>query len=337
MIKVLNPGLLSTVQDLGRIGYQGQGVPVSGAMDTLALKLGNILNGNDENACGIEMTYSGFSCTFLKDTSIALTGGDLGYKLNGVKVAMNETLYVIKGDVLTCEAVNKGIRGYLTVAGGILIPNVLGSCSTYLRGKMGGLEGRKLKAGDLLKTGGDSVLYSKRTLPTDIIDTIYKKESLKVILGPEDDYFESIEPFFEGDYVLTPESDRMGFRLSGTKLKHKASADILSAGLTFGSIQIPGSGQPIIMMADRQPTGGYSKVGQVQSVDLSYLAQKAPGEKVKFELTSVEDAQSELREFYSHLNKWQETLSGQRRESDKGRRFTIGLLSKSFNIKVEEV
>ena len=287
---IRQPGPLSTVQDLGRTGCQSLGFPVSGAMDTRALRIGNLLLGNPENAAAVEMTMAGMTVEFTSAAIIALTGADMAATLNGEPLPPWTAVYVHKGDTLACGAAVTGLRGYLCVAGGIDVPEVLGSRSTSLKVGLGGFEGRKLKAGDwigyfgaLENTAGRS--YTPDTYPDSVV--------LRAVPGPQDDMFteKGLDTFFGSVYTVTPESDRMGIRLDGPAIETKKTSDIISDGIGPGSVQIPASGKPIILAADRQTTGGYAKIAAVCSADLWRLAQARPGTKITFERITLAAAQ----------------------------------------------
>ena len=276
---IRQPGPLSTVQDLGRTGYQSLGFPVSGAMDTRALRIGNLLVGNPENAAAIEMTMAGMTVEFTSAAVIALTGADMMASLNGRQLPPWTAVYAVSG-----------LRTYLCVAGGIDVPEVMGSRSTNLKVKLGGFEGRKLKAGDWIgyaaareNTAGRS--YTPDEYPDSIV--------LRAVPGPQDDMFteKGLETFFTSAYTVTTESDRMGIRLDGEAIETKKTSDIISDGIAPGSVQIPASGKPIVLMADRQTTGGYAKIATVFSGDLWRLAQARPGTRVTFRRIELAAAQ----------------------------------------------
>ncbi|WP_240512037.1 biotin-dependent carboxyltransferase family protein [Paludifilum halophilum] len=295
-IRVLKPGLLTTVQDLGRTGYQQYGMPVSGAMDPWSLQVGNLLVGNSRSEAGLEITWAGPVLQFLTEQVIALTGGDLGASLDGSPVPLWKSLRVSPGQELRFKGALQGTRAYLTVAGGVRVPPVLGSKSTYLKGRIGGFQGRALQADDVLDTGdSDPLAYrvAGRQLSRDQ-QPVYKEHlQVRVVPGPEYEVFTpaGIATFFNSDYRITPQSDRMGYRLKGPNIPHRRSADILSDATAPGSIQVPAEGQPIVLMADRQTTGGYTKIATVISVDLPILAQAAPGHTLSFEAVDVNQAQ----------------------------------------------
>ena len=300
-IEILEPGLFTTVQDRGRYGYQRYGVPSSGAMDTFALRAANILVGNEEGAAGLEMTVLGPRIRFLADTWIALTGADLGPTLDGEPLVMWQTAKVQRDGVLSFEGARDGTRSYLAAAGGLDIPLVMGSRSTYVTAAIGGLDGRPLKPGDILSTFGDKadVNLSERGLPESLMAPSYgHQHEIRVVLGPQDESFaaEAIATFLSSEYAIGLESDRMGYRLDGPRIEHKAGPDIVSDGTPLGAVQIPGDGQPIILLADRGTTGGYTKIATVISADIGTLAQAMPGNALTFRAVTVDEAQAVLRE-----------------------------------------
>ncbi|MCK4402285.1 MAG: biotin-dependent carboxyltransferase [Dehalococcoidia bacterium] len=308
VFEVLWPGPLATIQDLGRFGYQQYGVPVSGAMDGLALRIANRLLDNDECAAGLECTLLGPKLKFLNDTPIAITGGDLAPLLNNHPLPMWEVVQVQKGDILSWRGMRNGCRAYLSVAGGIDIPVVLGSKSTYLRSRIGGLEGRALRTGDVLKSvpGSSEKLEHLigRKVPKELIPEYKSFEEIRVILGPQADHFpeESIATFLNSEYAITPESDRMGYRLEGPEIKHKGKADIISDGIPLGAVQVPGNCKPIVLMVDRQTTGGYTKIATVITPDISKLGQMKPGDKIRFREVSLAQGHQLLNAFQKMID-----------------------------------
>lgn len=268
-------------------------MPVAGAMDEYALRVGNILVGNPEGESCLEITFLGPTLEFLSAGLIALTGGDMGAQLNGKELPLWEACQVKAGDVLKFIGLKKGCRAYLAVAGGFNVPVVMGSKATYVRGAIGGLEGRVLREGDLLDKGpGHPAGPAGRKVPPDYIYTLGNDITLRVVLGPQAEAFtaEGINTFLTGVYTVTNEADRMGYRLEGEKIRHQKGADIISDGIVMGSVQVPGHGMPIVMMADRQTTGGYTKIATVITPDLSLLAQAKPGDRVSFKAVSIEEA-----------------------------------------------
>jgi antagonist of KipI len=307
-VNVVKPGLLTTVQDLGRHSYRTFGVSSCGAMDPLSLRLANILVGNNEGEAALEVTLFGLELRFNAEGVIAITGGNLSPNINGKPVSMWKALRVRKDDYLRFGSCIDGCRAYISFAGGIEVPKVMGSRSTFVRGNYGGNEGRALKAGDCLPIGSSPFylddLYGRRLRPDDIPD--FKKQRLiRFILGPHDKAFtnESLETFMTTPYMVSNESDRMGYRLQGARLEHVAGADIISDFITVGTIQVPGSGQPIIHMADCGTSGGYTKIGVIASVDISYMAQRKPGDQTAFEAVEIKDAQAQLKKQEQFISK----------------------------------
>ncbi len=296
-VTVLNPGLLTTVQDMGRVGYQQFGVSVSGVMDPRAASIANILVGNEEGEAVLECTMMGPQLRFDVPNCIAITGGDLGPTLDGAPIPNYAAVSVQAGQVLRFTAPKTGCRCFIAFAGGLDIPVVMGSRSTYLKAKIGGLEGRKLQKDDVigfrdpktqLKNMNDRNLY-----PEFVPRAVY---TVRVVMGPQDDAFtqKGIQTFLKETYTVTPEFDRMGCRLEGAVIEHIQSGDIISDGIAFGAIQVPSSGQPIIMLADRQTTGGYTKIANVITADFRILGQLKGGDKVRFEKVSIAHAQDAL-------------------------------------------
>lgn len=286
-IKVITPGMLSTIQDGGRKGFAAMGFNASGVMDVRSYHIANALVGNFTDEAVIEMTYLGGSFKFLESNYIAITGADMSPKIDGVPVEMYTTVFVKQDETLTFSAAKSGMRAYIAVRGGIDVPVIMGSRSTNLKCKLGGLDGRPLKAGDIVPCRDVYDEFHKHLLHSAPKEDFGSDEiTVRVLLGPQDDYFtdHGIKTFLNSTYTVTNESDRMGCKLSGEKIEYKNTVDIISDGIVFGSIQIPRTGNPIIMLADRQTTGGYAKIATVISVDLPLLAQARPGTKVHFEL-----------------------------------------------------
>lgn len=296
-ITVLNPGLLTTVQDMGRVGYQQFGVSVSGVMDPRATSIANILVGNEEGEAVLECTMLGPQLRFDAANCIAITGGDLGPTLDGKPIPNYCAVSVEAGQVLRFTGPKTGCRAFIAFAGGLDIPEVMGSRSTYMKAKIGGVEGRKLATDDVigfrapktqLKNMKDRNLY-----PEFVPRSVY---TVRVVMGPQDDAFteEGIRTFLSETYTVTPEFDRMGCRLEGAVIQHKESGDIISDGIAFGAIQVPSAGKPIIMLADRQTTGGYTKIANVITADFRLIGQLKAGDKVRFEKVSIAHAQDAL-------------------------------------------
>ena len=296
-ITVLNPGLLTTVQDMGRVGYQQFGVSVSGVMDPRATSIANILVGNEEGEAVLECTMLGPQLRFDMANCIAITGGDLGPTLDGKPIPNYAAISVQAGQVLRFTGPKTGCRCFIAFAGGLDIPVIMGSRSTYLKAKIGGLNGRKLQKDDVIAFRSPKSQLknlSDRSLSPEFVPRpVY---SLRVVMGPQDDAFtpEGIETFLSEIYTVTPEFDRMGCRLDGPVITHKNGGDIISDGIAFGAIQVPSAGKPILMLADRQTTGGYTKIANVITADFRLLGQLKGGDKVRFEKVSIAHAQDAL-------------------------------------------
>jgi len=291
-IEVISPGFYTTVQDLGRHGYRYCGMPVAGAMDQFAARVANRLVGNDERAALLECTLKGPALLFGQDLTVALCGGDFGATLDGVPLAVWRSHIVKKGQVLEMPGARTGCRAYLAVSGGIDVPLVLGSRSTFARMRLGGLNGRPLEAGDVLYVlpGADRVplMY----LPEALIPRYLSPHVVSAIPGPHQHRFteEEMNRLFQSVYTVRPESDRMGARLDGPSLRHVNGADIVPDGVVPGAIQVPGDGLPIVLMMDAQTTGGYPKIATVISSDLPLVAQARPGDRLQFRKCSLEEA-----------------------------------------------
>jgi biotin-dependent carboxylase-like uncharacterized protein len=298
--KVVKAGLLTTVQDLGRNSYQVFGVSACGAMDSLAMRFANILVGNDEGEAVLEATLIGPQLTFEGEGVIAITGGDLSPRINGRPVSMWKSLYVKEGDELSFGNCKYGCRAYIAFAGGIQVPKVMGSRSTFIRGNYGGMEGRALKNGDRIPIGASRFDFNRifgRKLQSKDIPNYKTPCPIRIILGPHDTAFtqEALQTLVSSTYTISNNSDRMGYRLEGKPLQHINGADIISGFITVGSVQVPANGQPIVHMADCGTSGGYTIAGVVISIDIPHMAQKKPGDQIEFEVIEVEDAQELVR------------------------------------------
>lgn len=291
-IEILEAGLLTTVQDKGRYGYQRFGMPVAGAMDVFALRVGNALVGNDDGSAGLEMTVLGPKIRFLADTWIAVTGADLGATLNGDPISAWQSLQVSKDDELGFKGPQDGMRAYLAIAGGIDVPIVMGSRSTYLKAAVGGLEGRGLRPGDVLSVDDTETNFVSRQAPEPLGHEYGGEHQVRVVFGPQDGRFTEAgrDTFLGSQFTVAIQSDRMGYRLEGPAIEHIDGPDVISDGTAFGAVQVPGDGQPIVLLADRGTTGGYTKIATVISSDLHKFAQAMPGHTVSFEAVSVDEA-----------------------------------------------
>ena len=303
-LEILHGGTFTTIQDLGRRGYQRFGMPTAGAMDITSLRLANRLVQNDEGQACLEITYIGLRLVALRDLVIAITGGDLTPKMDGSPLSMWETVSLRKKSEISFTAVRNGIRSYLAVAGGIQIAEIMGSKSTCIRAGIGGFEGRALKKGDRLRIGRRHPDLPPRRVKELFIPHYGGKWNTRVILGPQDDYFSEggIETFLSSEYTITPQSDRMGYRLQGPVIEHGKGADIISDATCLGSVQVPGHGLPIILLADRQTTGGYPKIATALTVDVHDLGQAKPGDGIRFSSISIIEAH-EIRENYKERMK----------------------------------
>lgn len=306
MIEIITPGILTTVQDFGRVGVMKNGFTQNGAMDRYSMTVANRLCGNCDSAPVLEMTVLGVTARFTQDTVICVSGADFGAKINDKPIKRNKAYKINKGDILSMGAAKSGMRAYLAVAGGIVGEYVFGSASTNLKFAFGGHFGKKLQSGDVLSIGtgafplGD---IDKWEIP----ESEYSKDAqLRVVLGPQNEMFtdEDIRLFLSQEYEVNAQSDRMGIRLSGEPLKSKNGMDIISDGIVFGSVQVPNSGEPIILMADHQTTGGYAKIATVISVDLPRASQLSAGNTVRFKSVTVEEAEQEAKKqkrFFDNL------------------------------------
>lgn len=303
-IKIHNQGFLTTVQDLGRFGFQQFGMPVAGAMDSHSLKLANYLVGNDIGEACLEVTFLGPEIEFLSDALIAVCGGKTVLKINDSEAEMNTSLSLKKGDVLSFGMMKTGCRLYIAFAGGIDVPVLMGSKSTYLRAKIGGFNGRSLIVGDELKIGDPPKYFQYRTLNSSFLLNFKSQQDIRFIVGSEVSRFtfEGIATFLKSEYTISPKSDRMGYRLSGPKIENKENADIISSGISTGAVQVPGHGEPIIMLSDHQTVGGYTKIANVISLDLPLLGQMKAGDSIRFSEVRLPEAQKLLIEHQQKMN-----------------------------------
>lgn len=309
-LRVGQPGLLTTVQDLGRIGHQRDGVPVSGAMDPLALRVANLLVGNDETDAALEITLTGPTIIFEGDALIAMAGADLSATLDDERVPTWRAIRVPSGATLAFGAPRVGCRAYLAVAGGIAVPPVLGSRSTYIRAAFGGVDGRALRRGDVVSTGAPSVLagcissslvradgrvaVARWSVGATLRPAYADHTVVRVIPGAHEHALTeaSRDLLRQTTFRISPQSDRMGYRLEGPALALAQPLELLSEPVAFGTVQLPPGGSPIVLMADRQTTGGYPRIGEVATVDLPLLAQLKPGDHVRFAPISLEETQA---------------------------------------------
>lgn len=319
-LKIIKSGLLTTIQDEGRYGYQKTGVLVSGAADIYSMKLANLLVGNEENEGTLEITLLGPTIEFTSDTLIAVTGGDFSPIIDGMPVPYMRPVAVKAGAILKFSSCKIGCRAYLAVSGGFDIPKVMGSKSTYLRAQIGGFEGRALMKGDILNTGSPNALgqqilldllsrgaqsfaEAKWHLGKGHLATKELHKPIRVTPGLHYKYFnqQAKYDFFASDYTITKDSDRMGYRLVGQELATEYPLEIISEAATLGTIQVPSQGQPIILMADHQSVAGYPVIAQAAYVDIARIAQMKPNEHIHFKLISTEEAEQLFLEKEKYL------------------------------------
>lgn len=296
-------GFFTTIQDMGRKGYRTYGVTLSGVMDERSAIIANYLVGNDKNESVIETTLLGPEIQFDSDNTFAITGGNSNPKLNGKEIPLYHEIQAKSGDVLTFSYMKEGCRNYIAFCGGLNLKKVMGSTSTLINSKIGGINGDKLKYGD--KVDFNVTLYHHNTLNKTKREVFNNKDvKIRIIMGPEDDMFteKGIETLLTTPYKIDFASNRMGYHLVGEEIEHKDGADIISNGMAFGAIEVPQNGQPIILMADRPTTGGYSKIANVISVDIPILAQCPPGTMISFEKCDVETAQKLYRNQMNELS-----------------------------------
>ncbi len=301
-VEVLAPGLLTTVQDLGRRGYQRYGVPVCGPVDEFAFRAANALAGNAPDAAALELTVSGPVLRFHADCVLALTGADLACRLHSVDLGAWDAplwtaVFVRAGSLLECRGRRSGCRAYLALAGGIVAPPVLGSRATCLSGAFGGHEGRALASGDRLAIGPVAPGHAHiagRVVPAERRPAYAENPTVRVVAGPHAGHFsdEARQTLLERAYQVSPTSDRTGLRLAGPPLGRARDGEMVSCGMAPGAIQVPSDGQPIVLLADHQTVGGYPVIATVIQADLPLLAQCLPGEgRVRFAEVTVQEAQ----------------------------------------------
>ncbi len=298
VIQVQEPGLFTTVQDLGREGFGPQGVSASGAADAVSLRLGNRLAGNAEGAAGLEMTLLGGTFVFSDGAIVALTGADFGATVDGAQAALWTSMVVKPGQTLRLGPTRSGARSYLCVRGGIDVKLFLGSASTHVLSGVGGHEGRSLRKGDMLKIGPANGAVPKRRLSANALKHVLPRKVLRVTPGPQSDWFPEAAQrmFYESRYRVAEESNRMGIRLEGGAVPEVAGGKMISEGVSLGAIQVPDGGQPIILFVEQQTTGGYPKIANVVSADFHCLGQLRPRDEIRFERVDWAAARSLLRE-----------------------------------------
>jgi biotin-dependent carboxylase-like uncharacterized protein len=293
MIEVLKPGFFTLIQDAGRFGYQEFGIPVSGVLDLDSFRLANWLVGNPMDEAVLEVLFTGPTLKFLIDTYIGITGADMQPMINGVSVQMYTTIKVDKGSFLSFGKLQSGCRSYVSFAGSFQLEKEMGSLSTYTYAKLGGLKGRELRKGDALQL--KEVENRKlKVVPEKFHIIPYQIVSVRVVEGTEAVLFleKELEKFYTHEFVIRSESNRMGIRLEGVYIESPSSFEMLSSGIVKGTIQLPPNGEPILLLADAQTTGGYPRIANVIQADLSLLAQQKPGDRIRFRKISLEEAHS---------------------------------------------
>lgn len=320
-LRVINPGMLTTVQDLGRPGFASMGVPTGGAADTLSLRIGNRLVGNPDNAAALEMTMTGGTFEFLDDALVTLTGGEAKIEIEtttGTKHTPQicSHIHLSRGDKLQITPITRGVRSYLCIAGGIEVNHVLGSASTLLSAQFGGFQGRSLKAGDVL-TWSNINSRAKSKIPSHITqiarslnELLFNRTTLRTINGPHINEFTpaTYDTFFNTTFRISSRSNRVGVRLEGAITTTKSTGRMPSMGMMHGAIQVPPGGEPIILMADHPTTGGYPVIACVATVDLPKLGQLRPGEIIRFARITRDEALLAFHEQETQLNSMEQFL-----------------------------
>jgi antagonist of KipI len=297
---VIKPGMLTTVQDLGRWGFQSRGVPVAGPMDSVSHRLANAIAGNPPDAALLEITLLGPEILFEDARAVAVAGAAFDLSVDGAAVAMHARIPVAAGQRLRFGPRRDGARAYVAVEGGIVVPPVLGSRATHVISGMGGLEGRPLRAGDTLPLGevhsGRTASRQPDVSTAPLVPAASSPARVRVLAGPQQDLFadDALDVLQSAPYVIARDSDRMGFRLEGPRLTHAGSADIISDATPLGVLQVPASGQPILLMADRQTSGGYPKLATVITADLAVAGQLGPGDRIAFDVCTPREALAAL-------------------------------------------
>lgn len=297
ILEVMKPGLSTSIQDTGRIGYQKYGIPTAGAMDTFAHRIANLLVGNPEEAATLEIMLMGPRLKFLQDAVIAVGGADLSAAVDGEPVCPWKSFRVYTGQILSFGKPVHGTYAYLAISGGFYAETVMGSKSTYAQANLGGIEGRILQKGDRLSAEDKNLksIRAGRYLKKTDIPNYEQHRPIRVITGPDISAFSDTiyQQFLQESYRITEQSNRMGYRLEGKALSHVDKADIISDAVLPGTIQVPANGQPIVLLADRQTTGGYARIATVIAADIPQLVQKKIGAEVRFLSVPLERAHAD--------------------------------------------
>lgn len=335
-IKIIDAGPFTTVQDEGRYGFQRYGMAPAGAMDEVAYRLGNLILGNEPNAASIEFTLKGPRLEVLHDTTVVITCGRCDVRVNGKQsFSIYEPIDLKTGDQIDVGWITEGARGYLALKGGLDVPLVMQSHSTYLRGKIGGFDGDRLKGGEVLST-----LTPKgspgRSLPEEHWPSYQSPFEIDVIMGPQTDYFteEGIKTFLSETYQISDAADRMGYRLTGPEIMHVDKADIISDGIPLGAVQVPGHRQPIILMKDRQTTGGYPKIATTASYEIYRLGQAKPSDQLSFNKVSLQEAKEKREQHKKWYHELAEFVS---KPAQKPKHFRLTVDDKSYHVSIKEI
>lgn len=312
-ITIIKPGISTSIQDQGRWGFQGSGIPIGGAMDKVAAAVANIICGNDDNEAVIEMSLHGTSLLFNEPAHCALVGGGCKAFIGARELPFNRLLWIPAFSTIKTTASAQGCRSYLAVSGGFKVNKILGSASTYTPSGIGGTQGRNLVSGDMLAFKCAQDLHAATAIKmladgigishwytADLIETTDSVVTVHAIRGPEFDRFNSAsqENIFRSEFTISPQSNRMGYRLQGGKFTLEQKTEMVSTAVTAGIVQVTHEGDPIILMADAQTTGGYPRIGRVCSADIPLLAQLKPGAKIKF--TEIGEKESAMRSQKMH-------------------------------------
>lgn len=294
-LEVIAPGLHTTVQDLGRIGFQDVGLPASGPLDRISLRLANALVGNPPGTPALEMLVQGPTFAVLADSvRVGLVGGNADIEIgpdHARVIPVGRSVRLVRGEVFRVRGSGSSVCAYLAIEGGPNISPLLGSTSTYVRGGIGGFHGRPLRQGDRMPLALVSVDVRDEHALSRPLD-LALEQPVRVVLGPQLDYFTdaAVATLLSSDYVISNQADRMGYRLDGPALAHAKGYNIVSDGTVVGAIQVPGSGQPIILMVDNQTTGGYPKIATVISADIPVVGRRKPGRAIRFVAVDVQEA-----------------------------------------------
>lgn len=305
IFEVIKPGLSTSIQDLGRIGYQKYGIPTSGAMDSFAHRVANLLVGNQEEEATLEIMLMGPQLKILQDTVVAIGGADLSATIDGKPLYPWKSFRVYAGQILSFGRPVNGTYAYLAVSGGFFAEEVMGSKSTYAQANIGGLDGRILQKGDTLLSADVELksIRAGRYLKKTDVPNYEQHRPIRVIAGPDIFAFsdKTYQQFYQESYRITEQSNRMGYRLEGKALSHADRADIISDAVLPGTIQVPANGQPIVLLSDRQTTGGYARIATVITTDIPLLVQRKIGSEIQFLSVSLERAHADYLQQQRYL------------------------------------